>query len=367
MDSGESDKTSRSDSKGAGSMNLKEIAAELGVSQSSISIVRKGKPGVSSAVRRSIQLMLEKNGYSYDSFDDGHYVMDKPPKGAHSRSGSICLLKHSRSALLTDQNEGFVAGLIDPVSVAIAAAGYTLEINAVNSEEYPRFLLDLSGMDYAGMIVIATEMDQEELAALSRVHIPTVVLDSDYPYIPHSSVTMNNRQLAWRAVACLADCGRVGYLRSSQATGNFIARSMGYYEALRALSLPDEPQSVFSLTPSLDGAESDMNRYLDEGRSVPPALFADNDVIAIGCMRALIRHNYRIPQDVQLIGVDDTLLSQVISPSLSSMQISRVHMGQQAVRLLMDAISSPARLKLHIHIDTQLIYRQSVIGGPRES
>ncbi|MBQ9263024.1 MAG: LacI family DNA-binding transcriptional regulator [Clostridia bacterium] len=344
-------------------MNLKEIAEQLGVSQSSISIVRKGKPGVSSAVRRRIQLTLEKNGYSYDAYIEDHQDLANKLQNLLRKGGSICLLKHARSALLTDQNEGFIAGLIEPISVAISAAGYTLEVNAVNSEEYSLFLQNLPDMGYSGMIVIATEMDQKELSDLSQVQIPTVVLDSDYPYIPHSSVTMNNRQLAWQAVACLAKCGEVGYLRSSQKTGNFIARMLGYREALQSFSLPDDPQLVFSLTPSLDGAERDMTQYLDEGHRIPPALFADNDVIAIGCMRALTAHHYRIPHDIQLIGVDDTLLSQVISPSLSSIQISRVQMAQQAVRLLMEAISSPAHLRAHIHIDAQLIYRDSLSGG----
>ena len=345
-------------------MNLKEIALQLGVSQASISIVRKGKPGVSSAVRRRIQLALEKNGYSYDAYVQEPPNLSQRVPGQKRKGEAIGLIKHSKSALLTDQNEGFIAGLIDPISVAVASAGYTLEMNAVNGEEYRRLLSELPQMDYAGLIVIATEMDQTELSALSQVQIPTVVLDTDYPYIPHSSVTMNNRQLAWQAVACLAGCGEVGHLRSSQKTGNFRARSVGYQEALQSFGLPADETLVFSLTPSLEGAEKDMDRFLEAGRRVPPALFADNDVIAIGCMRALISHHYRIPQDVQLIGVDDTLLSQVISPSLSSMQISRAQMAQQAVRLLLEAISSPAQLKTHVHIDAQLIYRHSVAAGP---
>jgi len=339
-------------------MTLKEIAEQLGVSASSVSIVRKGKPGVSAATRRSIQLMLEQTGYSYDVYSQDGLERARFPRSAGGHA--ICLLKHARSALLTDNNEGFVAGLIDPITVAIAAEGYTLEINAVNSEEYPGFLHALSDEQYAGMLVIATEMTQDELALLSQVRIPTVVLDTDYPYIPHSSVTMNNRQLAWQAVARLAARKQVGYLKSSQETGNFAARSVGYKEALAAFSLPADPALVFPVTPSLDGAEQDMERLLAEKRPVPPALFADNDVIAIGCMRALLRSGVCIPEDTQLIGVDDTLLSQVINPSLSSMQISRTQMASQAVKLLIDTIADPSRLTSHIHIDARLIYRRSL-------
>ena len=344
-------------------MNLKEMAAQLGVSASSISIVRKGKPGVSSATRRKIQLALEENGFSYDAYsqDDMHPTIAARAASAKKQDRSICLLKHAHSALLTDNNEGFVAGLIDPIILALTDKGYTLEMKSVNSTEYPAFLHSFSESAFDGLLVIATEMTQDELQLLSQVPIPTVVLDSDYPFIPHSSVTMNNRQLAWQAVACLAKNGEVGYLRSSQATGNFAARAVGYQDAVHSFHLSASPHLVFSLTPSLNGAEADMRQYLAAGRAIPPALFADNDVIAIGCMRAFQQHGIRIPEDTQIIGVDDTLLSQVITPSLSSMQISRAQMANQAVKMLLEAISSPARLKMHIHIDAQLIYRQSVI------
>ena len=105
-----------------------------------------------------------------------------------------------------------------------------------------------------------------------------------------------------------------------------------------------------------------MNRLLDAGRRLPPALFADNDVIAIGAMRAMQAHGYRLPQDVNIIGVDNTMLSQICTPTLSSIQISCAALGEQAIQLLLDQIADPSGVQLHIHIGSQLIVRESTAG-----
>ena len=346
-------------------MKLKELAAQAGVSAATVSIVRQGKPGVSAAVRRRIQLLLEEHGYDYLPYSQAAHPPAQPPvPGAENRR--ICLLKHYRSAMLTDNNEGFVESVIDAIEYAARSAGYSLVLTAVNAAQYAELLETDFQAEYAGIIVIATEMTRREIALLERVVLPVVVLDTDYSYIPHTSVSMNNRKLAWQAVSRLARAGEVGYLQSSQETGNFAARAIGYSEAVESLGLSREERLVFSITPDLNQAEKDMDAWLSKNRSLPKALFADNDVIAIGCMRSLLRRGVRIPQDLQIIAVDNTLLSQVITPALSSVQISKRHMGELSIRLLLEKIASPETPDVHVRIDTQLICRESLAEQEKE-
>ena len=106
-------------------MKLKELAAQAGVSAATVSIVRQGKPGVSAALRRRLQLLLEENGYDYLPYSPaaGQSALSPVPSGERRR---ICLLKHYRSAMLTDKNEGFVESVID--AIEYAAAGYRFSI-----------------------------------------------------------------------------------------------------------------------------------------------------------------------------------------------------------------------------------------------
>lgn len=340
-------------------MTLAQLAARLNVSPASVSIVRQGRPGVSDATRRRIQSALKANGYSYLPYAPEQSA----PAGKHDGSPQyIRLLKYYRSALLTDKNEGFVDAIIDAIDAIARTRNYKLVFSSLSSNEFDQRLPELAEESCIGLLVIATEMEREEIEKLRILRTPVVVLDCDHPALPFSSVTMNNRDLAYAAVARLRSLGEVGYLCSSIRTGNFKARGNGYREALHDFGLPEREELCFSVTPVLNTACEDMNRLLDAGRRLPPALFADNDVIAIGAMRAMQAHGYRLPQDVNIIGVDNTMLSQICTPTLSSIQISCAALGEQAIQLLLDQIADPSGVQLHIHIGSRLIERESTAG-----
>ena len=346
------------------SLTLAQLAARLNVSPASVSIVRQGRPGVSDATRRRIQSALKANGYSYLPYTPEQSAPTEKPDGSPQY---IRLLKYYRSALLTDKNEGFVDAIIDAIDAVARTRNYTLVFSSLSSDEFDQRLPELAADSCIGLLVIATEMECEEIEKLRILRVPIVVLDCDHPALPFSSVTMNNRDLAYAAVAQLRTLGEVGYLCSSIRTGNFKARGNGYREALHDFGLPEREELCFSVTPGLNAACEDMNRLLDAGRKLPPALFADNDVIAIGAMRAMQAHGYQLPQDVNIIGVDNTMLSQICIPALSSIQISCAALGEQAIQLLLDQIADPSGEQLHIHIGSRLIVRESTAGLNRSA
>ena len=345
-------------------MTLAQLAARLNVSPASISIVRQGRPGVSDATRRRIQSALRANGYSYLPYTPEQSAPTGKPDGSPQY---IRLLKYYRSALLTDKNEGFVDAIIDAIDAVARTRNYTLVFSSLSSDEFDQRLPELAADSCIGLLVIATEMECAEIEKLRILRVPIVVLDCDHPALPFSSVTMNNRDLAYAAVAQLRTLGEVGYLCSSIRTGNFKARGNGYREALHDFGLPEREELCFSVTPGLNAACEDMNRLLDAGRKLPPALFADNDVIAIGAMRAMQAHGYQLPQDVNIIGVDNTMLSQICIPALSSIQISCAALGEQAIQLLLDQIADPSGEQLHIHIGSRFIARESTAGLNRSA
>lgn len=346
------------------SLTLAQLAARLNVSPASVSIVRQGRPGVSDATRRRIQSALKANGYSYLPYTPEQSAPTGKPDGSPQY---IRLLKYYRSALLTDKNEGFVDAIIDAIDAVARTRNYTLVFSSLSSDEFDQRLPELAADSCIGLLVIATEMECEEIEKLRILRVPIVVLDCDHPALPFSSVTMNNRDLAYAAVAQLRALGEVGYLCSSIRTGNFKARGNGYREALHDFGLPERDELCFSVTPGLNAACEDMNRLLDAGRKLPPALFADNDVIAIGAMRAMQAHGYQLPQDVNIIGVDNTMLSQICIPALSSIQISCAALGEQAIQLLLDQIADPSGEQLHIHIGSRFIARESTAGLNRSA
>lgn len=337
-------------------MKLGELATFLNVSPSSVSIVRQGKPGVSPTTRRRIQQAMEEYGYTYIPYESHNHVTEQQD---NAQPRCIRLLKYYRSGLLANKNEGFVDVIVDAIDTIARAEDYMLIFNSVSCDDYKHFLDDFNESNCLGMLVIGTEMGHAELDMLRNLHVPVVVLDCDHPALPVTSVTMNNRDLAYEAVRKLKDFGEVGYLCSNIRTGNFTARGNGYQEAVNDFQLPKNPDLLFHLTPSLHNACEEMLHFLASKRHIPKAFFADNDVIAIGVMRALQLHGYNIPQDVNIIGVDNTMLAQVSSPALSSFQIACSTLGQQAIQLLLSQIDKPFADPVHVHIGSRLILRES--------
>ena len=344
-------------------MTLSEIAASLQVSPATVSIVRSGKPGVSPFTRRRIQMKLEENGYAYKE-----YIVPGSNMPSAQQPGwlkkQIRLLKFYQSSLLTDKNDGFVDAIIDAVCAYAQAGGYAVLFSSVSQEDYPGVLEQLREDTCDGLLVLATEMSREEILQLESLPMPVVILDSDHPGLPFSCVTMDNRDIAYQALMHLFSLGTrdIGYLRSTIRTGNFVSREHGYAEALRSEHIAPDPALSFDLTPSLTGSYQDMAAWLRAGRRVPRALFADNDLLAIGAMRALLEHGLRVPEDVYLIGVDNTLLSQVSSPTLSSMQISRSALGQMAISTLLRQIDAPDGERFHLRVCGHLMIRRSTGG-----
>ncbi|MDR2629446.1 MAG: substrate-binding domain-containing protein, partial [Spirochaetaceae bacterium] len=88
--------------------------------------------------------------------------------------------------------------------------------------------------------------------------------------------------------------------------------------------------------------------------------FADNDIIAISCIRALREAKYRIPKDVSIVGFDDIPASSVIDPPLSTMRVPKKSLGIAAVERLLKRINNETAESIRIAVNTELIIRSSV-------
>lgn len=340
-------------------MNLKEIAHIAGVSQATVSLVRKGKQGVSDAVRERIQALLREHGFSYVEHDKS---TGRPlPKADAEPSRCIRLLTYKKHAMLVDGNDGFVTSIIDALDHEARLRGYQLLVSVIGPSNYKTVIESVASLPGDGALVIATEMTQEELQIFDAIQSPLVILDSDFIRSPFSCVTMNNRELAFSAVQHLVELGhlRIGYLHSSVPTGNFRSRTQGYQEAIQSIGRSYDERLVYHLRPTMNAAYQDMMAQLRQDRELPSAFFADNDILAIGAMKALVELGIKVPQDISIIGVDNIPFGSVSNPPLTTMSISCADIGRWAVRLLLQTLSTPDMPKTKVQVGATLVQRSS--------
>lgn len=311
---------------------LHDVALRAGVSIKTVSNVVNGYAHVSPATRTRVEQAVAELGY-------------RPNLAARSmrggRSGILALAvpelgvpyfaELAQSVIRAADREGFIV-LIDQTEGLLDRE--RLVCQGIRSQ-----LID-------GLIFSPLALDDDELAARTDT-IPTVLLGERVAGKTADHVVIDNVEAARQAVSHLAGLGRsriaaVGaqYSRTGETAR---LRLAGYKSALAAAGLPFRPELVAETTSfhRHDGAAA-MVRLLDAGAR-PDAVFAFNDLTAIGVLRACYDRGIRVPEDVAVIGFDDLEEGRYSVPALSTISPDKDFIGQTAVRLVADRLADSAR------------------------
>ncbi len=221
-----------------------------------------------------------------------------------------------------------------------------------------------------GVILLATELSEEDMKCFDGCEAPLVVIDSWYDNMKYDSVLISNTDSVCQAVEYLFDKGheRVGYLKGTDRITNFYYRQLGFERAHQKRKRPLHPEYDVVIRPIADIAYQDMKQYLEEKRKeatdlrsiLPTAYFADNDIIAIGALKALQEAGIRVPEDVSLIGFDDMPFCEMSSPKLTTIRVFKQEMGTVAVKRLLEHLAEAKVINTKIQVCTQFVERESV-------
>lgn len=334
------------------SVSAKDLAAKLNISAATVSMVLNNKPGISEATRMKVLAAARQYGYVFKP-------RSSDPSTDYSKVINFVIYK-KHGTVVTDTP--FFTELMEGIVQACEDAAYLPKISyhyadASFSAQAEKNLYRNS----AGLILLGTEMDAEDLLQFLRLDVTTVVLDAYFEEVAADYVLINNVQGAYLATSHLIACGHqsVGYLKSSVHISNFAERANGYYNALRHHGISTSHPYVIELAPQTEQGYADMLRYLEGNPPLATAYFADNDIIAAAAMRGFAKFNYRLPEDISIIGFDDMPFCQLTTPALSTMRVPKRIMGSTAVKRLLEKLQGETEL-LKISVATELTARASV-------
>lgn len=306
-------------------VTARDIARQVGVSPATVSMVFRGKPGVGEAVRAQVLAAAREQGFVYTG---------SPTR----RVETIQLILYKRHGKVVADTP-FFEHLTKGVSDAVHSLGYQLSITYFyGAENIAEQLRGIKSSRCSGAVLLATEMHTADMLPFETLGFPVVLLDNWFPSKSYDAVVIDNQRGAMRATQYLIANGhtRLGYLNSKVDIRNFVERRDGYLIAIRSMKDPtnDSAQRVIRVGTTIDSACEDMTAYLATDPVLPTAFFADNDIIAAGCAKALQRAGCRIPEEVSIIGFDDMPVCQMTDPALSTMAVPKERMGALAVERL---------------------------------
>ncbi len=334
-----------------GAITAKELARILELSESAVSLALNDKPGVSRETRKRVMDAAREHGYD---FSGKGILRDK-------KNGIICFAVYRKSGAVVGDTP-FFSELTNGISIHCRRNGYECVIRYLyEDEDLSDQIYALRASKFAGVIVLATEMDQQTLPLFKNVGIPLVFLDAYFEQAEYNFVLINNTQGAYMATRYLIRKCREqpGYLRSSYWISNFEARADGFYKAIREAGMSTNRSPVVRLSPSQEGAYEDMKEHLKANKPVS-CYFADNDLIAVGAIQALKEAGYRIPEDVSIVGFDDISAAEFVSPPLTTVEVPKSYLGEVAVERVVHLIEGRNMQPLKVEIFTRLIRRKSV-------
>nr|BFE28882.1 LacI family DNA-binding transcriptional regulator [Actinomadura rugatobispora] len=331
----------------SGRPTLEEVAARAGVGRGTVSRVVNGSPRVSAEAREAVLAAIDELGYV-------------PNRAARTlvtrRTDTVALVVAESEQRIFD--EPFFAGIIRGISPELNDTGLQLLLALARSpDEYARLENYLTGQHVDGVLLTSLHGDDPLPAKLEAGGVPTVLGGRPPGLTPVSYVDVDNRDGARQAVEHLLRRGRrrIATIAGPQDMGVGVDRLAGYREALAGAGLPElVVYGDFSEASGVAAAAEllELDPELD-------AVFAADDPMALGAMRVLKKRGRRIPEDVSVIGFEDSASAPIADPPLTTVHQSVEEMGRRMARLLISRIQGEAVADPVVILQPHLVVRES--------
>ncbi len=329
------------------SITIKDIAKRAGVSIATVSYVINGSRSVSPESSARVLDAINQLGYS---------------PNAVARS-----LRRKRTStiglIVPDNANPFFAEIAKGVEDAGFEAGYSVILcnsNAMSDRELA-YLRLLQSKRVDGIILAPTTAHLEHIRPVVERNIPMVVFYRDSPNLKLDTIRIDNHQAGYLATRYFIELGHteIACIRPASSETPSAQRVDGYKRALEESGLTWREALMPQGNNRIDGGREAAQKLLHSG-SPFTAVFACNDAMAIGAMRALREGGRHVPDDVSVIGFDDILLASYSEPPLTTMAQPKYEAGRRAVEFLVERIEGEHEQgPRNVILETTLIVRNS--------
>lgn len=323
-----------------------DIARESGVSYSTVSRTLSGYEFVKASTREKVLAAAEELGYV-------------PNQQARSLAGGPSNLI---GVLVPTLSNGYINQILHGIDDELTKSNYNLILYTTNRHlgKEAKYVATIMNGAADGLLLVVPFISDPYLEALRKQDFPYVLIDQADQTEQSAVVNATNRQGAYEATRYLIELGhrRIAFLAGLPQLNSAVERFEGYKAALAEYGIPlrDEyiAQGEFQM-----GVGHQTAQKLLALADTPTAIFAANDLSALGTMEALREQNLRIPEDISVIGFDDILQSSISYPKLTTVRQPLTQMGREAVIMLLKHLENPALEMCQVTLETQLIIRDS--------
>lgn len=319
---------------------IRDVAARAEVSVASVSRALNGLGNVSSRTRKRVEAAVRELGYI-------------PHAGARSLSMAKT---HAIGVLLPDLHGEFFSELLRGMDAEANRRGYLLLFSNFHagSKQAETALRAMRGK-VDGLLVMAPHLDEPSIERTLPASIKAVLINAPGGVRSHSNIRIDNHAGVAEVVAHLHTTGRrrIVYIGGPLDNLDAMERAAAFVEA--AGTEHPRLQGDFSV----EAGEHLVREYITTGRPFD-AVFAANDMMALGTLRALEEAGLKVPDDVAVIGFDDVPLAAYLH--LTTVQVRIAELGTRALGLLLDELADPLKPVSSERHSPELVVRRSTVA-----
>lgn len=337
-------------------VKISDIARQSGVSTATVSLALNNKSGVSQETRLRVLKVAEELEYP---------IKPATLAGKSNRLATVGMVV--KTDLMPRQANPFYSKVILGIEDVCRRNGInlffaTLPVDENNRPlEVPQLLYNDS-MD--GLFMVGTFLD-ETITSISDKRKPRLILVDGYSNTEsYDKVISDNFHAAYQAVEYLIQKGHrhIGLVGSEMnCYPSLQERRNGYLRALKQNEITNTYIANFNINTTHGYEET---AYLLKEHPQITALFCINDDVASAAIRAVQDQGKRVPEDISIIGYDDTYIAANSRPALTTIRVDTVAMGRAAVHLLSLRLDNPESARMTVTIHSTLVERESVSTTP---
>ena len=330
-----------------------DVARRANVAISTVSNILNGTKYVSDEVTEKVMRAVEELNYEIDP-------VARNMKSARS---------HNIGVVITNSSRIFFSSVLRSILESAAGLGYTvMTFDSSDTFEWEKKYITMMCQNRFDGIILdsVAEMDDEKyfrwLAGLTyrnkRIYVAS--LERDLSRYGIDSVTPDNYAGAQAVVRHLAGCGCSRLLHLAGPMNSTMAeeRARGFCDAAAECGAQAARVAIGDFSPR-SGYDLALEAFGGGRPAGDDAVFAANDQMAVGALKALEKLGLRVPQDVRVAGFDNTFVASLIEPALTTVQVSGQALGGEAMRLLAARIEQPDRPAECRWLDAGLVVRTS--------
>jgi LacI family transcriptional regulator len=324
---------------------IKEIAAKAHVSIATVSRVINKDPRVTKETRTQILKIAKKLDYRPNILARSF---------AQKKSNLIGLI-------LPEISDEYFTEIIKGVDeIAFSQNFYTIVASShkYKSLEDEVITFIKNGL-ISGLILLASNLDDKLVSILSKSHLPVVLINSNNKIKKFDRIAIDDYQGAYSITSYLIiekKCRYISHITGPVENDDAILRRKGFTDACKKFKVK------FTVEEGDFSREAGFNACKKILRlpQHPQAIFAANDMMAIGCYDYVKKINLQIPNDIKIVGFDDVFVSQYLNPPLTTVKVNIEEVGKRAAELLLKKIQSNNGVESSVlNIPTELIIRES--------